>query len=203
MIELPVDVPPELVPLSWLIGVWRGEGMIEYETGGELHRHPIRQTVSFSHDGLPYLNYAASVSLVDGGGDDPLVSPLTAESGFWRLSRQHGDGDAGPGYLPPSAPPACPDAEAVEGLRAEHGGFEVQASITHAAGVSELYLGSVRGPRIDLATDAVMRAPGAKEHSASTRMYGLVGGELLWAWDIAALGGELATHASGKLARMA
>ena len=53
----------------------------------------------------------------------------------------------------------------------------------------------------DLATDAVMRSANAKEHTASTRLYGLVDAHLLWAWDIAALGHELVSHASGRLAR--
>ena len=60
----------------------------------------------------------------------------------------------------------------------------------------------MKGPRIDLATDAVLRTAGAKEYSAATRLYGLVEGHLLWAWDIAALGQELRTHASGRLRRV-
>jgi hypothetical protein len=71
----------------------------------------------------------------------------------------------------------------------------------HADGVSELYLGQVRGPRIDIATDAVVRTAGAKVYTAATRMYGLVDQHLLWAWDIAALGAELGSHASARLAR--
>ena len=31
MIELPVDLPAELVPLSWLLGVWEGSGVIDYQ----------------------------------------------------------------------------------------------------------------------------------------------------------------------------
>ncbi len=68
--------------------------------------------------------------------------------------------------------------------------------------MSELYLGTVDGPRIDLGTDAVMRSATAKEYAAATRLYGLVDDHLLWAWDIAALGQDLRTHASGRLARV-
>jgi hypothetical protein len=32
-------------------------------------------------------------------------------------------------------------------------------------------------------------------------MYGYVDGHLLWAWDIAALGGASSSHASARLAR--
>lgn len=203
MMDIPTGLPPEVVPLSWLLGVWQGDGVVEYEVDGEVRHHEFRQTVSFSHDGLPYLNYSARLELVEGTGDEPQVTPLTAESGFWRLARERDAGDVGPGYLPPSAPPSYPDADAVEGLRsAEHNGFDVEVTIAHPTGLLELYLGSVRGPRIDLATDAVVTAPGARPFSSATRMFGLVGGELLWAWDIAALGGELATHASAKLAKL-
>jgi hypothetical protein len=73
--------------------------------------------------------------------------------------------------------------------------------LVHSDGVSELYLGQIRGPRIDIATDAVVRPAGAKTYSAATRMYGLVDGHLLWAWDMAALGEELGAHASARLAR--
>ena len=72
----------------------------------------------------------------------------------------------------------------------------------HPGGVSELYVGQVKGPRIDLATDAVMRSANSKQHAASRRLYGLVENHLLWAWDIAALGQDLRTHASGRLARV-
>ena len=41
----------------------------------------------------------------------------------------------------------------------------------------------------------------AKEYTAATRLYGLVEGKLLWAWDIAALGNDLRTHSSGTLHR--
>jgi hypothetical protein len=64
-----------------------------------------------------------------------------------------------------------------------------------------LYLGHVTGPRIDLATDAVVRPSGVKPYAAATRLYGLVDGHLLWAWDIAALGAELGSHASARLAK--
>ena len=74
--------------------------------------------------------------------------------------------------------------------------------VLHPTGVTELYLGRVKGPRADLATDAVMRTESAKEYAAATRLYGLVEGDLLWAWDIAALGQELKTHASARLRRV-
>ncbi len=198
MMQLPTDLPPELVPLSWLIGVWEGTGVISYRLGDETRNHEFGQRVSFSHEGLPFLNYNSYTWLLD--DDEPR--PLVSETGYWRLSRPATDADHGPGMLPGAGGAAFTSAEDVERLRLPEGGFEIEVSILHPDGVSELYLGRIANARIDLATDVVMRSANAKEYSAATRLYGLVDGDLLWAWDIAALGQDLRTHASAKLGRV-
>lgn len=199
MFDIPTDLPADLVPLSWLIGVWEGSGVIDY-TADDIHfEGEFSHRVSFSHDGGPYLNYAATAVLK--GGDGTPSAALVAETGFWRLSTPALASDPGPGLLPPTASAQPRTADDVEALRTGDDGFVVEASIVHSDGVSELYLGQARGPRIDIATDAVVRPAGAKNYAAATRMYGLVDGHLLWAWDIAALGQDLGAHASARLAR--
>ncbi|BDZ44867.1 FABP family protein [Naasia aerilata] len=204
MINLPTGLPAELVPLSWLLGVWEGTGVVEYQVGERQIRQPFGQRVSFSHDGLPYLNYTSHTWLPTEDGDaDPVGgAPLVAEAGYWRLSRGLLEGDPGPGMLPGVGPRPYSTAESVETLRNSSDGFDIQVSLVHPTGVNELYLGQVRAARIDLGTDAVMRTEGAKEYAAATRIYGLVEGDLLWAWDIAALGQGLRNHASGRLSRV-
>ncbi|TDN92145.1 FABP family protein [Microbacterium sp. BK668] len=197
MIELPTDLPADLAPLSWLLGVWEGTGVIDYEASDRHFDGEFAHRVSFSHDGGAFLNYSASAWLL---GDDARA-PLVSEIGYWRLSRPATEADAGPALLPATGPAVSRTVDDVETLRNAEGGFDIEASIVHSDGVSELYLGQVRGPRIDIATDAVIRTANAKVYAAATRMYGLVEGHLLWAWDIAALGGELASHASARLAR--
>ncbi|MET0811861.1 MAG: FABP family protein [Microbacterium sp.] len=206
MFDLPTDLPADLAPLSWLIGVWEGTGVIDYEVDDHRFAGEFIHRVSFSHDGGTYLNYAASAWLLD---DSPASEagerahiPLVSEMGYWRLSRTATDAEAGPGLLPPLGAPVARTADDVELLRNAEGGFDIEVSIVHSDGVSELYLGAIRGPRIDVATDAVVRTAGAKVYAAATRMYGLVDGHLLWAWDIAALGRELSSHASARLERV-
>lgn len=196
MIELPTDLPADLVPLSWLVGVWEGTGVIDYEAGGQAFDGEFAHRVSFSHDGGGYLNYSASAWLLD---DER--TPLVSEMGYWRISRRATAADAGPALLPATETGVPRSVDDVEALRNSEGGFDIEVSLVHSDGVIELYLGQVRGPRIDIATDAVVRTAGAKVYAAATRMYGLVDGHLLWAWDIAALGSELASHASARLAR--
>lgn len=197
MIEIPTDLPAELVPLSWLIGVWEGTGVLDYAIGEEHTELEFGQRVSFVHDGRSFLTYSSTTWRLD-----EEHTPLAVETGYWRLSRTLIEGDAGPGMLPGVGPQPFTTAQAVEALRASHGGFDIDVSIVHPEGVSELYLGRVNGPRIDLATDAVVRTAGAKDYTAATRLYGLVENHLLWAWDIAALGQDLRTHASARLAKV-
>ncbi|MEO6310498.1 MAG: FABP family protein, partial [Leifsonia sp.] len=101
MIELPVGLPPELVPLSWLIGVWEGSGVLDYSIGDESVTREFGHRLSFSHDGLPYLNYTSYTWLEpeEGSESDDKI-PLATETGYWRLHRPQGDGDPGPGLLP-------------------------------------------------------------------------------------------------------
>lgn len=196
MFSLDTSLPAELAPLAWLIGVWDGTGVVHYQDGDRTREHEFGQRVSFSHDGLNYLNYSSHTWLLDDAN-----TPLSAEAGYWRLHRPSQPGDPGPGMLPGEGPRPFATAEQVEQLRAPHGGFDVEVALIHPGGVSELYLGRVADARIDLQTDAVMRSASAKEYAAATRIYGLVEGRLLWAWDIAALGNDLRTHASGTLNR--
>ena len=63
MFELPVGLPSELVPLSWLIGVWEGSGVLEYKIGEESVSRTFGHRLSFSHDGLPYPRVSATASL--------------------------------------------------------------------------------------------------------------------------------------------
>ena len=200
MLELPTDLPADLVPLSWLLGVWEGTGVIDYQVGDHHYEGGFTHRVSFSHDGGPYLNYSATGWLARGDGEESV--PLVAETGFWRIARPAGPTDAGPALLPPIEDAPARTVDDVELLRAESGGFPLEVSIAHSDGALELYLGEIAGPRIDIATDAIVRGAGGKDYAAATRMYGLVDGHLLWAWDIAALGSELGSHASARLAKV-
>ena len=197
MIELDANIPSELVPLSWLVGLWEGTGLVAYTIGDETKELEFGQRLSFTHDGLPHLNYSSYTWLLD-----DTNTPHVTETGYWRLSRPAHPGDPGPGMLLGEGVTPYTTTRSVEALRNDSDGFDIEVTILHPGGVSELYLGEVKGPRIDLATDAVMRTATAKDYAAATRIYGLAEGHLLWAWDIAALGQDLRTHASGRLARV-
>ena len=79
------------------------------------------------------------------------------------------------------------------------GGLEVV--MAHPTGFVEIYYGNVDGAKIELATDAVARTESAKEYVGGHRLYGLVEGDLLWTFDMAAIGQEIQSHIWARLQR--
>jgi hypothetical protein len=93
------------------------------------------------------------------------------------------------------------DAAQETGFLRCHEGGEVEWTLTHNTGITELYVGKVDGAKLEVTTDAVMRTATAKEYVAGHRLYGLVEGDLWFAFDMAAVGQELQPHLWGKLVR--
>ncbi|MDO5502707.1 MAG: FABP family protein [Actinomycetia bacterium] len=79
---------------------------------------------------------------------------------------------------------------------------EVELLLTHPTGIVEMYIGTTGTARVELRTDGVMRSAAAKEYTAGHRLYGLVEGNLMWAYDMAAVGQPLTSHASAELKRV-
>ncbi len=196
-IDIPTDLTPELVPLSWLLGTWTGAGRLG---AGEADSEYFKQTVTFTSNGLPYLQYFAESWLTDEQGT--VLRPLVVETGFWQLDRSLTESDGGPGMSPADMVPALRTADEVEALRNADGGFDIMVNMVHPGGISELYYGSIKGPQIQLSTDAVMRGAGSKDYTAATRIFGLVNGDLFWRWDVAAQGKALDAHASAALRKV-
>jgi hypothetical protein len=79
---------------------------------------------------------------------------------------------------------------------------QVEVLLTHPTGITEIYLGTVDGTKIELITDAVVRTASAKEVTAGKRLYGLIGADLGYAYDMAAVGQPLQPHVSAQLKRV-
>jgi hypothetical protein len=166
-------MPPALAPLSWLIGSWAGVGVGGYPTIEEFR---FGQEVSFTTDGRPFLSYASRSWLLDEAGEK--VKPLGTELGFLRPQ---------------------PDNQ-------------LEMLLAHPTGYAEVWLGSITvtgildaqitGARAELHTDVIARTESAKEYTAGHRLYGLVEGDLLWAYDMAAVGQPLTSHLSARLKRV-
>lgn len=77
----------------------------------------------------------------------------------------------------------------------------VELLLAHHTGIAEVWYGTAEGGRLELTTDAVVRTDSAKEVTAGKRLYGNVEGDLLYAYDMAAVGQPLQPHLWARLKR--
>lgn len=194
--ELPTDLTPELAPLYWLLGEWEGQGRLGE---GEESDPTFSQRVTFRDSGLEFVEYRAESWLTD--EDGTRLRPLSVETGFWSLDRARTDADVGPGLDPADVVPAFKSASEVDALANDDGSFPITATISHPGSITELYYGRIKGPQLQITTDAVMRGEHAAEYPGATRMFGLVNNQLFWRWDVQQ-GEGMSAHASAILDRV-
>ncbi|MGI5284359.1 FABP family protein [Nonomuraea polychroma] len=80
---------------------------------------------------------------------------------------------------------------------------QIEVVLAHPTGIVEIYIGEVVFHKIELRTDVVARTATAKEYTAGHRLYGLVNGNLMWAYEMAAVGHPLTDHMSAELKKVA
>jgi THAP4-like, heme-binding beta-barrel domain len=79
---------------------------------------------------------------------------------------------------------------------------ELEMVLAHSSGVAEIWVGDVTGTKIELATDVVARTASAWQVTAGHRLYGLVEGDLLYAYDLAVVDQPLTSYLSARLRRI-
>ncbi|MCI2417333.1 FABP family protein [Saccharopolyspora sp. K220] len=67
-------------PLRALVGVWRGDGEVDYPSIEGPYR--FGQQLTISHDGRPFLRHEARAWLLDAAGE--VIRPAAWETGWWR-----------------------------------------------------------------------------------------------------------------------
>ncbi len=159
---IPEGLHPDLNPLAWLVGTWRGKGRGEYPN---IEAFEFAQEVVFNHDGRPLLSYYSRSWILDAQGE--IIRPGGSETGFWRIKPNN----------------------------------VLEVVISHSTGISEGWVGTFDGAKIQLVMDQGYSAPTAKIVTAGVRLYGLVAGELFYAYDMAAEGQELQAHIWSSLER--
>ena len=78
--EIPADLHPDLAPLAWLLGTWKGKGHGEYPPN--VDRFEFAHEITFGHDTRPFLTYFSRSWILDSHGE--IVRPAASETGFWR-----------------------------------------------------------------------------------------------------------------------
>lgn len=78
---------------------------------------------------------------------------------------------------------------------------QLELLLAHHTGFVEVWYGAAEDGRISLQTDAVARTETAKEYSGGTRLYGNVEGDLMYAFDMSAMGQGSHPHLWARLVR--
>ncbi|CAA9338295.1 MAG: DUF1794 [uncultured Frankineae bacterium] len=81
-----MELHERLEPLAFLVGAWRGLGVVGYPT---VQQARYEQEVVFAHDGRPFLEYSSRTWLLD--DDGRRVRPGAREAGWWRPGREPRD----------------------------------------------------------------------------------------------------------------
>lgn len=82
MHEIPADLHPACVPISWLLGVWEGAGVGGYPT---VESFNFGQRVTFDYvPGKAFLSYESRTWRLD--EDGTIGEPLARETGYWRAA---------------------------------------------------------------------------------------------------------------------
>lgn len=168
--------------------------------------HNLRHGPDLHADLLPLLPY---VGLWRGRGQGGY--PTTEDFAYGQEARISHDGrpflyyESRTWLLDGDDKPVRPTAREVGWFRVTGGSgnrHEVELELAHPTGILELYYGHVDGTTVELATDAVVRSPQAKEVTAGKRLYGIVEGALMYAAEMAAEGQPLGPHLSARLERV-
>jgi hypothetical protein len=169
-----MDLPEEILPLSWMIGQWTGVGTGQYPTIDDFR---FAQELSISCDGRPFLALHSRSWILDEQGN--RVRPGASESGYFR---------------------PVPDNE-FEAVFTHPTGFsEVwYGQVT----VSEIRDARITRAHLQMSTDTVMRTATAKPYVGGQRLYGLApDGDLAWTFDMSAMDEPLSNHLAAKLSRV-
>lgn len=212
--NFPQGLAPELYPLAWLVGTWRGEGVLEYpgiDTSGFV------QEVTFDHDGGPYLRYQSTISLTPNAMPsvpDPMApfDALDAAAGQDDSSEEPAlasEGTTGETSEVATEEPVIWSTETGywriapephEGVPADQTSLEILLS--DPAGRVSVYLGVAANGKVQLVSDLIARTATAAEVTASKRMYGNVNGDLMWIQQISAFGKPMQDYVSATLKRV-
>lgn len=191
MFTIPEDLPMELAPVAWILGTWRGWGMLS--TDDDTPDRPVLEEVRAKIVGqqlqLTTSIYQASPR---DGELDPLLDAFAGIAALEEGPIEYEETlylklTPGSGVLPPPG-----EVETRE--------FTASGATTN--GLAVLWAGVSMGPRVRMISDAIARDANAEPVEEMTRMYGLVGGELMWTQERYLAGAEEPhVEYSGRLAR--
>ncbi len=214
MFEIPENLPLRLGPLAWMLGEWQGWGTLITPASPAL-----ALSLGETEDGEVQLETdVAEPKTVDSPiiqqlsaevlGDQMALKvtffaavPKTAVDPMWSAGEGLDNLEAGDvlweetQYWSVTSPLAVVPSGGEEPR-------ELRVTSASSRGYATLFAGVAIGPRIRLDSDAIAYEPFADPVNYISRMFGLVGGELMWASDNKLGDADFETEFTGRLQRV-
>lgn len=185
--RLPENLAPENYPLGWLIDSWHGGGVMEYDNiDATAYLHEVRVDAV---DGGPYVHVSSRIWLAK----EPASEVDKEAPGQWTYDHLTKDvlWSSQVGYLRVNP----------EAAKRADGASELEATVATPMGISQLWVGLINGPRLQLVTDAIIRSGSAADFQAAKFIGGNVASDFFYAYDMEAFGYDMRTYLAGRLSR--
>ncbi|MCD4549950.1 FABP family protein [Schaalia sp. lx-260] len=223
MMVIPDNLPASLAPLAWMLGSWKGWGMYSAQfltdTSAPAQTSPRAQAGEAEH--------ANEENDPEASDDQPVIEEIRCDivGDYMRMTTTIRYAQVREGM---SIDPVW-DAHTALSLMDESDILWEETSYIHllpgqvdvttlapgqyaprelmgtsatTTGLGTLWAGVSVGPRVQLVSDAIARAPQADDITHLGRMYGLVNGEMMWTQECTRAGAEVAVELSGRLMRI-
>lgn len=184
-LAIPEGFAPENYPLFWLLGNWRGGGVLQY---------PVIEAAAYIHEinvdfipDQPYLKFESAIWLAEETAD-VVAQDVPGVARYEQLTKDY-LWSISSGYLRVN-PKALPR---------EDGAVEVEAMLSNPNGTAQVWFGLVKNGKLQLVTDAVARTESGADISGAKLMLGKLGSELLYAYELEAFGQPMGDYLAGRL----
>lgn len=186
--RIPHNLAPENYPLAWLIDVWQGGGVLEYENvPAAAYLHELRID---ANDSGPYVRVTSNVWLAH----EPASAVDKEQPGIatWEQLHKRELWSAAVGYV---------RVNPTVSQRSD-GSYAVEAMLASPTGTSQIWVGVIRGPQLQMVTDVVARSAAGAEFTGAKLLAGNVNSDLFYSYDMEAFGFPMRSYMAGRLSRL-
>lgn len=187
-LTIPSDLAPENYPLAWLLGSWRGGGVLEY--GNIPAAAYLHEVTIDNEDAGPYLRLTSTIWLAEEPAE--IVDKERPGISVWSDLSKDRLWSSVMGFIRVNP----------EAAKREDGSVLLEAMMASPSGTSQIWVGLVRGPQLQMVTDVMARSAAGADVTAAKILAGSVNSDLMYAYDMEAFGYPMRSYLAGRLSRV-